>query len=131
MRSLSPSLRYRRSLFSGCSSTDDSLEGTWRLIYGRYGEGEDVSVYDKSNMISYKILAGTHFAVVSMHLSDSSIVYAGAGTYTQFDDQYEENIHISSSHQNIGRTMAFNINRDGDTWSHSRVRFDEVWKRIK
>jgi hypothetical protein len=123
---------------TGYSQEANPLVGSWELLSHRLVSPDTTVVADMSTLRSIKILSHTHFAYVSTtKTQDTTIVGAGAGTYSFNDKKYIETLEQSSYPVMVGKVYDFTHLVEGDTWTHIgdledfNVRIEEVWRRLK
>lgn len=80
---------------------------------------------------SIKIVAPTHFAVISENSADTAFQYAGAGTVKMDSKNYTEVILYGNTKSMIGKSATFTYRIEGDKWyikgGTDDMKFDEVW----
>ena len=101
-------------------SSDNSIEGTWKLISGTLIENGDTTVTNYLKDVSFiKILNKSHFAFLQHDLNkgqDSDAVFvAGGGRYSLINDSYTEHLEYCSARNWEGNDFNFKISIKGDT----------------
>ncbi len=129
-------------LLSFSTGPENKLEGTWKLVSGKYIFPDDtLAVPRTESEHAIKVLNKTHFATIHQDASKKEI-YSNAGTYVLTEDTYTEYQEFNSGINSIGRTHAFESKIEGDIWtitgpvekSEADVpewKMHEVWKRVK
>jgi hypothetical protein len=110
-----------------------SLVGTWELVSTRVIRGDRTVLDDRPPTVrALKILNGTHYSLVT--LRNGVFARAAAGRYRVVGDSYSETIELASGNATPGRTYAFRIRVEGDTWttdgSTGTDQLHEVWQRV-
>jgi len=101
-------------------SSDNSIEGTWKLISGTLIENGDTTVTDYLKDVSFiKILNQSHFAFLQHDLNkgqDSGAVFvAGGGSYSLINNSYTEHLEYCSARNWEGNDFNFTVSINGDT----------------
>ena len=101
-------------------SSDNSIEGTWKLISGTLIENGDTTVTDYLKDVSFiKILNQSHFAFLQHDLHkgrDSNAVFvSGGGRYSLLNNAYTEHLEYCSARSWEGNDFNFTISINGDT----------------
>ena len=127
-------------------ASQDGLIGTWELESYK-GAGDSIRS-DYPEFVRYvKLITPTHFVWVHYLSEQDQVLAQGGGTYSYDGNTYTENlkfVYPSGSGQ-VGTTLPFNCNIEGDTWAHTgyiliqgedetgsakmdTVTIDEIWK---
>ena len=129
-------------LFSFSFGPENKLEGTWKLVSGKYFFPDDTLVMPRTESEhAIKVINKTHFATVHQDASKNEI-YSNAGTYVLTEDTYTEHLEFATGTAMIGSTLSFKSTMEGDKWTISGPiktsdeegpdwKLHEVWKRVK
>ena len=99
---------------------DLSLVGTWELV--SYMEPNQEVWSEYPTFVGYiKHITPTHFVFVKYNAEGDEVMFEGGGTYSLEGDTYTENILFMypSGSQQVGTTLPFFMNRQGDNWYHT------------
>lgn len=120
------------------------VEGSWKLLSGKYATPDSVMNYPLSNNAHYmKIIGKKYFSTTwqDTTFNKSSFYYAGfnGGTYTFENGIYTETEMCFSSPSNIGIKVAFKAEINNDTLVLTNIpekeaagySFIEKWKRLE
>ncbi len=126
-------------MLSACASQKENpIEGTWRMVSGRYVEpdADVVITTDEHTRFAIKVLGPSHFSVVEMFKENpDSLFFAAVGTYRLDGDKYIEQYEASNVGYQVGtsREFSFALVTDSLTISSSRgnMELHEVWVRVQ
>lgn len=111
------------------------LEGVWRLVGIRNGEGE---TFTKAPYEQYKIMTADHYLWMSFEPETGKVLRSGGGSYTLKDGTYSAHVDYSNSEDLraiAGQDYTFTCKLDGNLWYHAGpmpngARVDDLWERI-
>lgn len=100
--------------------TNQSINGTWKLISSKVTRGEKTEVtYPVKGQEMIKLFNGTHFAFLKHDLVKGAVpnpVYdSGAGTYTLKGDQYQEHLDYCNYRGWENKDFKFTLTLKNDT----------------
>lgn len=97
--------------------SDPSIEGTWRLITGKYVDEDTVIEYPRTAVAEHmKIISENHYATVWQDNNEDDDITAGynGGTYTYKNGIYSENHPFFSIATRRGNTEHFAVTVTND-----------------
>jgi hypothetical protein len=112
--------------FSNChqqtsSITNNTIEGTWKMVYAETIENDSIQPKDLSNTTFIKIINTTHFSFFNQENSGTKNFYGGAGTYTLKGDNYTETLNFTSVEAIRNHEFSFNVRFNHDTLIQSGI----------
>lgn len=115
------------------TTSEKSIEGTWKLFYGSIKEKDSLAIRDVSQSEFIKIINDSHFAFFNQVQGSSESFYGGAGTYTLIGDNYEESLDYIGNTDIRGHKFPFTIALKGDTLiqhGHEKVEASNIDRYI-
>lgn len=97
------------------TSGENSIEGTWKLVYADIKEKDSLQIKDLSNTKFIKIINESHFAFFNQDHGSSENFMAGAGTYTFNGTDYIETLDFIASPDYRGHVFPFKAEVKGDS----------------
>lgn len=114
---------------------DGPLAGVWR-ISGRKQEGE-ITPMALGDRRTLKILTGSTFQWVAIHIGTGQFLGTGGGSYTFEDGKYTEKIaFFSRDHSRVGASLSFDGKVEEGHWHHSGLSSTgnpiyEIWSPLE
>lgn len=106
--------------------TSNTLEGSWKLIYGEVREKDSTEIKNLDSTEFIKIINKTHFAFFNQNKNDGENFYGGAGTYILNGNEYVEKLDFINAPSYRGHSFPFIIEIKGDTLIQSGIEEIEV-----
>jgi len=114
----------------------NELQGVWKMTYAKLVYPDTTLEYMDPEPASHKLLTDTHFA---FGFQTDTMTLAGGGTYNFDGETYSETIVYHSFPENIGLTIDFDVQLEGNTWHHTgtiqtstgNVKLEETWVRVE
>ena len=106
--------------------TSNTLEGSWKLIYGEVREKDSTEIKNLDSTDFIKIINRTHFAFFNQNKNDGENFYGGACTYSLNGNEYVEKLDFINSPTYRGHSFPFIIEIKGDTLIQSGIEEIEV-----
>ena len=131
--------RNARSQDDKASVKPSPLDGAWKLVEAKRGEGQDYTKPPEgTEMIKY--VTGGRF--VWTVVQDGRVSAAAGGKYTVDKDKFTESIeyvHGEGQASLVGKSFDFTWKVDGNTWLHvgtikvndQEIKIDEKYERCK
>lgn len=101
--------------------SNQTIVGTWKLVYGEIREKDSVQIKDLSEADFIKIINGDHFAFFNQPKDGGEGFYGGGGTYKLHGNDYTEVLEYVAVDAVRGHEFPFNIEIKGDTLIQSGV----------
>lgn len=107
-------------LFTACSNSGQSIEGTWKLLEGTVIQGKDTLVTDYTqDREMIKIINDKHFAFLHHDLTkgqqEEPVFVSGGGRYTLHGDKYTEHLDYCNYREWENHVFEFTVKLTGDT----------------
>lgn len=96
-------------------STDNTIEGSWKLVYADIKENDSIQIKDLSKTDFIKIINGSHFAFFNQERGTSENFMGGAGTYTLAGSDYVESLDFINAPDYRGHKFPFKVEIKGDS----------------
>lgn len=96
-------------------SGENSIEGTWKLVYADIKENDSLQIKDLSKTKFIKIINASHFAFFNQDEGTSENFMAGAGTYTFNGTDYIETLDFIASPDYREHVFPFKAEVKGDS----------------
>ena len=96
-------------------SLENSIEGSWKLIYADIKENDSLQIKDLSKTDFIKIINASHFAFFNQERGSSENFMAGGGSYTFNGADYAETLDFINSPDYRGHVFPFKVEIKGDT----------------
>ncbi len=100
---------------------ENSIEGTWKMIYAETKQGDSIQIKDLSNTDFIKIINKSHFAFINQDYGNVENFYSGGGTYTYRDNQYVEILNFTSVELLRDHKFPFTTKINGDTLTQTGI----------
>lgn len=100
---------------------NESIVGTWKLVYGEIREEDSIQVKDLSQALFIKIINEDHFAFFNQPKDGGKGFYGGGGSYTLNGNKYTEVLDYVAVEALRGHKFPFDIALKGDTLIQSGV----------
>jgi len=94
---------------------ENSIEGTWKLVYADIRENDSLQVKDLSKTDFIKIINKTHFAFFNQEQGTSENFVAGAGTYKYDGEDYIETLDFIPAVDYRKHIFPFKLEIKGDS----------------
>ena len=105
-------------IFTSCKNsktTENTINGSWKLIYNEIKEADSIQVKDVSKSDFIKIINDSHFSFINQPKDTLGDFYAGAGTYTFDGENYIETLQFIEYKAIRNHQFKFKARISGDT----------------
>lgn len=130
------SLLAARAADDKAGAASNTMEGTWQLVQGKYGDAAEFAS-PPADTRRVKVINKSHFVWVEAGPKGEVRSMAG-GPYTLKDGTYTEVIEFGTegTAELNGKEQVFKITFKGDTYQQTGslsngFKIDEIWKRVK
>lgn len=109
--------------FLSCTQnkSNQSIEGTWKMIYAEVIENDSLKTKKLSNTTFIKIINKTHFSFFNQENNSAKNFYPGAGYYFLKGNNYTETLTFTTINAIKNHNFSFNILIKGDTLIQSGI----------
>ncbi|WP_296385238.1 hypothetical protein [Winogradskyella sp.] len=103
------------------NKADNTIEGTWKMIYAETKQGDSIQIKELSNTDFIKVINASHFAFINQDYGNSENFYSGGGIYTYQDNKYVEILNFTSVELIRGHKFPFTAIIRGDTLTQTGI----------
>lgn len=97
------------------TSLNNSIEGSWKLVYAEIRENDSVQVTDLSQIEFMKIMNKDHFAFFNQQKDSDENFLAGGGRYSFDGENYIETLEFVNIMDLRGHEFPFKVMIKGDS----------------
>jgi len=118
------------------------VEGTWELISANWIFADTTQFPNSEYDREVKIIGGKHFLFIRQDTTKNDLFFSGGGTYSFDENKYSETLEFTSWVGDIGSTVTYECQFEGDMWivtgpikmegeERPLWQLHEEWKRIE